>query len=962
MRKASPFNSHRVYKRATNILRGQRPGKKDAAVKLLKRIACDVRHDDTISNKNELECNDADKIDHERAWRARACNTLANFYLEGQYVQKDTQEAIKYFRQAIGLGSKAAAVQLDLLDFDVGVDMDINVKGSGLDVAVSVGRAASELAKSVPLAEYYLSLVKASKRKILESGDQDSGSHANWKSPLQNAARAGISGAQLRLGLTQLPPGLCSLVDRATLSVPKRFSSAQWNNMVVDDEELVSDGIEWIFKAASRGFARAIFVAGKLLMCLPSNLASEQEHLGFSTSMSALDSVSAPAWFNSESDRATLLQGYGYVLHAAESGDREAQFQVGLWHEETVDVEIMDPCGVIVRKVVSRASLNPSVSSMSWGMPVFGGIFDDAVAIQWYASAVERPSVNENHRRTSNLVDHGHPGALTRLGRLIERGCDNRAVPDLELAADCYQRAAKLGSVGAMHCLGRLHVTAVAKAVRNDLGESSVQALSRKSSVSVSDGSVNHANESAGETSASLKWAPSLSKGVEWFELACRTGRSPVSAFCAGVTLERMAESTVKHILEGPNDSVGTTASERIGFDLAERAASMFAVCAEDSSRLADMLQYGFGGFGRGLHARETFQSGKDDEAPSLSISPEPIKSVALYRFAMILLRWPPPFKSGVSQDRDQLRRQMVTHGIHMLAKLATDNSAESHDVDEKEEGNSKSNDSKISGEVTTSSDLLRSEHRIVVGLAAHTLGRLSVEGVMAPRSTEQGVGDLPAVLNPSVSSAVKWFQVAAAAGNGNASFAMGSLLESGKGKTNTNFNPALARSWYARAAHQLLDNDFNSFPDFGDGPSLNIEVEDAGLLSSYDSETEYIKGILYMTGVNGETANPKRGIQWLRRSAHHRNPEAMFTLAWMTLQKRQNSRSLQNAALRSLHAAAMEGHAESSQQIGLMYARGMGVLPDRVKAASWAEVAHKQRACASRPNTILWRRGWSFL
>jgi TPR repeat protein len=999
----------RAFHKASALLHsGQRV---PLAVSLLKRAAASEATGKEKKKKKEEE--EEEEEERGAAWAARACNALANIYLEGRFVPRDAPQARRYLLRAAALGSEAASVQLALLG-DGGIS-----ETRGLRAAVCVGRREAALASTVPLAEYYCSVVgqfrkveeeeeEEEEEEKEEGEEQEEVDSSDWKAPLRTGARAGLAGAQLRLGLSLLPREVRGRVHRATLGVPDRLSEAQWGGLLADArQDAGAGGVEWIFKAAARGFARAVFVAGKLLLCLPVAVASEQEHLvgcaagGMAPERGSVGGESGGGddehehddWRDVNGDVALLSQGYSYVLHAARAGDAEAQFQLGLWHEETIDRESMDARGVLVRNVIQRTAACPSSSSampsgMPLGMPVFGGQFDDNVAIQWYVAAVENSSSHcdgydvspariQGEAPASAAGDRGHAGALVRLARLIERGRGSGDTPDLELAAECYKRAARLGSVGAMHCLGRLHVMAVGKETSAPNEDA---ALSRQRAAGAGGGGGGGGGNAENSTRSSLHgaaWTPNLSEGVGWFERAGRTGRSPVSAFCAGLALERMADSTVRRILEGPNQAHDASANECMGFELAERAASMFAMCAEDAKRLATEGEIGFAGFGGGPVVGGVTSS-----------SPEPIYSVALYRFAMVLLRWPPPIGEPQSSSfgGPSPRRQMVRHAVQLLTDLAGDVDEEGDSGGGGGGGGDNEDDEEGYRERGGRRQTSREKNTpIVVRLAAHALATLYMEGVLAPRSAEQGFGDAPALLAPSVPLAMEWFRKAAIAGNGNASFALADLFEYGGGGALVRPDPEMSRAWYACAARQLLGNHDNitSSRSRGSNNKNNSSKSDnsafdggnpgVGLLDSFDAESEYIRGILYMSGMHGRGSGPDqaRAVKWFRRSAHHRNPQAMFTLAWMTVQQikkkdiNASSKSVRlhrNAALRSLHAASMEGHEESSRTIGMMYAQGLGVLPDRAKAAAWSRVAQEQSKTWLLPETVLWRLGGRFM
>jgi TPR repeat protein len=90
-----------------------------------------------------------------------------------------------------------------------------------------------------------------------------------------------------------------------------------------------------------------------------------------------------------------------------------------------------------------------------------------------------------------------------------------------------------------------------------------------------------------------------------------------------------------------------------------------------------------------------------------------------------------------------------------------------------------------------------------------------------------------------------------------------------------------------------------------------------------------------------------------LKKAAKHRHCDAMHTLAWLLIQQDEHKE-----ALRVLYNAAKEGHEESSEAVATMYQRGIGVVPNRKKSASWFEIGSEQRQTGLKAETMLWRLG----
>ena len=491
------------------------PDQPQLGLKYLHKAATLGTNPSFIASIKEVE-----RKESEIAWSARALSSLSNFYLEGRYgLPKDIVQGCKLLEDARRLGSKAAATQLALLGLTAGdqhhgmVQYDV-VKG--LSVAKEVATSHDILEHTVSLIDYYQCVADP---------------HIESNAPLQTAARAGVVGAQLRLGLSLLPTELSRAVSSASVNAAVRIGSAVWRT-----EASAEEGVGWICRAASSGLVRALFVCGKLLLCLPMTRVhliiiedDQREKWEEWEKQKGKDKDNT-----AENEQRASRRGYHYIEQAAQQ-DREAMVQLGLWHEETIDVEEIDAFGYLNRRTKNRKRRRS------------GGIenrrFDDARALQWYARACSLSSSSTG----------GHPTALLRLGRMVEQGRGVRTA-DQTLAGDLYARAAKQGNAEAMYALGRLHLSGCAG-----------RALSSKSP---------------------RRFAASLEDGLDWMDRACRTEHCPSAAFCAGVVLERLADATVKQAYAGPQYSPS-------GRKYALRAATMYSVCVSTCSAMQDTIQEG---------------------------------------------------------------------------------------------------------------------------------------------------------------------------------------------------------------------------------------------------------------------------------------------------------------------------------------------------------------------------------
>ena len=934
----------------------------------------------------------------EVAWSARALCSLGNFYLEGRYgLPKDIVQGCKLLEDARRIGSKAAAVQLALLGMTrPQQSIDYNIQ-EGLSTARDVARSHVDLAPTVPVTEYYNYIAASDLASNISNISNTANTlHNSFSDPLQISARNGIVGAQLRLGLSYLPQELALHVSRSTVSGATRIDNTTWNAA-----SKAAEGVGWICRAASCGFARALFACGKLLLCLPIQqvhlvIIDDDQHQSDATSCKGgASKVSGGGGGSSlstgppeEKEQRASRRGYFYIEQAAENNDNEAQVQLGLWHEESIDIEYIDAFGYLIRNEIERATHSGGTA----GRPrtIQRRRFDDAKAVQWYVRASGSTHAATQHTTTNQA----HPAALVRLGRLVEQGRGVKS-SDRTLAAELYMRAAHLGSSRAMYNLGRLHVDCcsrrtLSKDPKATAGHNRTKQQQQPSSPASSPSS---------SFSSSSSFSPSLQEGLEWFQRASR--QCPAAAFCAGVVLSRLADATVKQSYAGPP----TQSSSGQGYAL--QASIMFSTCVKKC---------------HALHRSKSSASTSTTSTTSTThihdrwldtgqVQMQTLSRASQYHLSMLLLRWNiadavkgtmddgtdvgndngPGTETDTSSSTSR-RRLHISKAVHWLKALACgdkkiQHSASNDDNDDNDDtDDTDDTDDNVGGGTGENSGRNSFKKDVVVGLAAHAVATLYMNGIVAPQSIHDMVEGLQgsairgrAILQPDMAIAIDWFRRAAVAGNGNAAFNLASMIEEGKG---TRMDKDIARAWYECSARHLLantDETCHKTERHPHRPLGNKNKKSAttknhlyrnrhtkenkpnkkqnrkeGWLSSFDSEREYNLGILYMTG-RGTGCPPDRNsaIRWLKKAAKHRHCDAMHTLAWLLIQQDEHKE-----ALRVLYNAAKEGHEESSEAVATMYQRGIGVVPNRKKSASWFEIGSEQRQTGLKAETMLWRLG----
>ena len=245
-------------------------------------------------------------------------------------------------------------------------------------------------------------------------------------------------------------------------------------------------------------------------------------------------------------------------------------------------------------------------------------------------------------------------------------------------------------------------------------------------------------------------------------------------------------------------------------------------------------------------------------------------------------------------------------------------------------------------------------------GLAAHLLGRLYLDGKGVrqdeaaalrwfQKSAELGRADSAHNLgvihersrgvarNPA--EARRWYALAAERGYAPAQANLGVLLAEGIGGP---ANLDLARGWFEKAAAQsdprgifqlgLLTLQGRAGIERNEAEGVRL-IERAGELG--EREAQYRLALLHGTG-QGMPRNDTIALQWLRKSADQRLPEAELLLGAVYARGLYGVRRDPKAAVQWLRRSALQENVEAQYALGLAYAEGLGVERDASEAYGW--------------------------
>ena len=156
-----------------------------------------------------------------------------------------------------------------------------------------------------------------------------------------------------------------------------------------------------------------------------------------------------------------------------------------------------------------------------------------------------------------------------------------------------------------------------------------------------------------------------------------------------------------------------------------------------------------------------------------------------------------------------------------------------------------------------------------------------------------------------SDAEALRWFRLAAEAGDAAAMNNLGWMYRNGRGVEQSDSS---ALRWYHAAAAA------------GDARSMNN------------------LGLMYRDGT-GVAQDDAEALRWFRASAEAGHPAGMNTLGWMYAQGRGVAQN-DSSAVRWFRAAAEAGHAAAMSNLGFAYERGRGVGQSDAEAMRWFRAA----------------------
>ena len=168
-------------------------------------------------------------------------------------------------------------------------------------------------------------------------------------------------------------------------------------------------------------------------------------------------------------------------------------------------------------------------------------------------------------------------------------------------------------------------------------------------------------------------------------------------------------------------------------------------------------------------------------------------------------------------------------------------------------------------------------------------------------------------IRNGDNKDAVEKLKEAVAKGHPEATFRLGQMHEQGKGRWFSSDTDALA--CYQKAAE----------------PPMN------------HAKAQYQVGLFYEKGRGGLDRDIRKAIEWYKKSADQKNPDALFRLGMAYKDGDGNEPVDYTRMITYFTAAAQAGHPEAQYQLGYSYENGIGVPINVGRAKYWYEKAAEQ-------------------
>ena len=244
--------------------------------------------------------------------------------------------------------------------------------------------------------------------------------------------------------------------------------------------------------------------------------------------------------------------------------------------------------------------------------------------------------------------------------------------------------------------------------------------------------------------------------------------------------------------------------------------------------------------------------------------------------------------------------------------------------------------------------------------LAAHMLGVLHLRGQGVPRdealaldwfakAAKLGRADSAhnvGVIYERSSGSLKdpaeargWYRIAAGKGHAGAQANLGNMLAEGIGGA---ADPDEARAWIEKAVAQGEPRGYYLLGRLALEGRAGIAKDPAAAekhirlaAEKGDRDAQYELSRLLGTGL-GMEKNVIEALDWLRKAADQRHPEAEFRLGVAYARGVYNLRRDEAAAVNWLRRSARQDHIEAMVALGYAYAEGRGVPRDATEAYGW--------------------------
>jgi len=239
-----------------------------------------------------------------------------------------------------------------------------------------------------------------------------------------------------------------------------------------------------------------------------------------------------------------------------------------------------------------------------------------------------------------------------------------------------------------------------------------------------------------------------------------------------------------------------------------------------------------------------------------------------------------------------------------------------------------------------------------LLGIALWCWPPLSAAQVTPQRASDLIESAMRAHRNGDTAEGLRLVRTPASAGNRDARFAMGLLLESGAKPTYAEYREAA--HWYLAAAHAGHPGAMNNLAaQHVDGRGVPVTLSIArhwyeSAANAGFAPAQYNLALMYGRG-KGVPRDDARMLELLERAAAIGFDRAQAQLGRLYLDGTGVKADSAKAAA-WFHKAAEQGHAEAQYHLGMLYKHGAGVVANRNTARQWlARAAEQGHALGTR-------------